>query len=278
MGGQKNKKIVHAFHKKEWYNVHVPSVFDVRVPTLTPCNKSAGQKQAADSLRGRIFTVSLGELNNDAHENAWRKIKLQVEEIKGFDCFTNFNGMDITRDKLCGLVKKWHSLVEPFVQAKTLDGYLVRMFAIAFPRRHKHQVKATCYAKSSQQRQLRQKMMEIMMSEIQKNSLKDLFKKTVTDVMPKQITKDCSKIFPLENVLIRKVKVLKKPKFDLPSLWNSTPTSPRLSRPPLPRRSPRTLSEELFRTVSNKFSPKLCFERSASTNLRHGFKISFRLF
>jgi len=216
--GQKNKKIVHAFHKKEWYNVHVPSVFDVRVPTLTPCNKTAGQKNAADSLRGRIFTVSLGELNNDAHENAWRKIKLQVEEIKGFDCFTNFNGMDITRDKLCGLVKKWHSLVESFVQAKTVDGYLVRMFSIAFTRRHKHQVKATCYAKGSQQRQLRQKMMEIMIAEIQKNSLKELFKKVITDVVPKQITKDCSKIFPLENVLIRKVKVLKKPKFDLTKL------------------------------------------------------------
>merc|ERR1712083_1117832 len=86
----------------------------------------------------------------------------------------------------------------------------VRMFSIAFTRRHKHQVKATCYAKASQQKQLRQKMMEIMLSEIQKNSLKDLFKKLLSDQVGKQITKDCSKIFPLENVLIRKVKVLKK--------------------------------------------------------------------
>ena len=36
--------------------------------------------------------------------------------------------------------------------------------------------------------------------------------------MSKQITKECSKIFPLENVLIKKVKVLKKPKFDLTKL------------------------------------------------------------
>ena len=34
----------------------------------------------------------------------------------------------------------------------------------------------------------------------------------------KTITKECSKIFPLENVLIKKVKVLKKPKFDLTKL------------------------------------------------------------
>jgi len=40
----------------------------------------------------------------------------------------------------------------------------------------------------------------------------------LTDQIGKQIHKECSKIFPLENVLIRKVKVLKKPKFDLTKL------------------------------------------------------------
>lgn len=40
----------------------------------------------------------------------------------------------------------------------------------------------------------------------------------MSDQIGKTITKECSKIFPLENVLIRKVKVLKKPKFDLTKL------------------------------------------------------------
>ena len=30
--------------------------------------------------------------------------------------------------------------------------------------------------------------------------------------------KECQKIFPLQNVLVRKVKLLKKPKFDLTKL------------------------------------------------------------
>lgn len=142
--------------------------------------------------------------------------------------------MDITRDKLCTLVKKWHTLIEAFVQAKTADGYLLRMFCIAFTRRHKKQVRATCYAKNSQQKLIRQKMMEIMLNEITKNSLQAVFKKLyvylpsqasvnnynfrLTDQVGKQIQKECNKIFPLENVLIRKVKVLKKPKFDLTKL------------------------------------------------------------
>merc|ERR1712032_1375722 len=167
-------KAAHPFIKKEWYNVRVPSNFDVAAPTLTPCNKAAGQKIPADSLRGRVFEISLGDLNQNASEQAWRKVRVQCEEVKGFDCFTNYNGLDITRDKLCTLVKKWHSTIEAFAQAKTNDGYQVRMFSIAFTRRQKRQVKATCYAENSQQKLIRQKMMEIMVTECQKSSLKDL--------------------------------------------------------------------------------------------------------
>jgi small subunit ribosomal protein S3Ae len=132
----------------------------------------------ADSLRGRIFQITHADLNQqNKHDLAWRVVKLQVEEVKGFDCFTNFCGVSITRDKMCTLVKKWHSLIEAFVQAKTSDGYLVRLFSIAFTRRQNRQVKATCYAKQSKMKQIRQKMQEIMVNEAQKSSLKDLFKK-----------------------------------------------------------------------------------------------------
>ena len=45
-----------------------------------------------------------------------------------------------------------------------------------------------------------------------------IFLKRLTDEVGKQISQAASKIFPLENVIIRKVKVLKKPKFDLTKL------------------------------------------------------------
>jgi len=180
--GQQKKKIQHPFLKKEWYNVRAPSIFEVRTPTLTPCNKAAGQNIPADSLRGRVFQITHADLNQqNKHEHAWRIIKLQIEEVKGYECYTNFAGISITRDKLCTLVKKWHSLIEAFVQAKTADGYLVRLFSIAFTKRQNKQVKATCYAKASQIKSIRQKMMEIMVNETQKSSLKDLFKKLLSE-------------------------------------------------------------------------------------------------
>lgn len=45
-----------------------------------------------------------------------------------------------------------------------------------------------------------------------------IFFSSTNDTIGKTITQECSKIFPLENVLIKKVKVLKKPKFDLSKL------------------------------------------------------------
>jgi small subunit ribosomal protein S3Ae len=119
-----------------------------------------------------VFEVSLADLNRDSNPEAWRKMKVQIEEVKGFDCYTNFYGMDITRDKLCTIVKKWHTTIEAFVQTKTADGYLLRMFAMGFTQRTKRQVRATCYAKSSQIKLIRKKMMEIMINEAQKSTLK----------------------------------------------------------------------------------------------------------
>jgi len=216
----KAKKTVHPFSRKEWYNVLAPG-FEKRCVTLTPVNKTSGLINSADNLRGRVFNISLGDCNENSENAAWKKLRFQIEEIKGFDCYSNFYGMDITRDHGAAMIKKWHSLIEAFVQAKTQDGYILRMFCIAFTKKTKKQVKATCYAKASHQKLIRKKMMEIMQQKIQSNTLKDLVKILIKDEqgIGYQIKKECSKIFPLEdNCMVRKVKLLKKPKFDLTKL------------------------------------------------------------
>lgn len=48
----------------------------------------------------------------------------------------------------------------------------------------------------------------------------------------KQIQKECSKIFPLQdNCMIRKVKILKKPKFDLTKLMELYKDKPEAAKP-----------------------------------------------
>lgn len=63
-------------------------------------------ESASDALKGRVFEVSLADLNND-EDHAFRKIKLRVDEVQGKNLLTNFHGMDFTSDKLRSLVRKW---------------------------------------------------------------------------------------------------------------------------------------------------------------------------
>lgn len=131
---------------------------------------------------------------------------------------TNFHGMDFTSDKLRSLVRKWQTLIEAHVDVKTTDGYLIRLFAIGFTKRRPNQVKKTTYAKSSQIREIRKKMFEIMTREASSVDLKELVHKFIPEAIGREIEKACRGIYPLQNVFIRKAKILKAPKFDMSKL------------------------------------------------------------
>jgi len=210
--GQK-KKIVDAFVKKEWYDVRAPVQFSHRNVAKTPVSKTVGTKIAADNLKGRVFTVSLADLQKD-EDQAHRKMKLIVEDVQGTKCLTNFYGMDLTTDKLRSLVRKWQTMIEAHVDVKTTDGYFLRMFAVGFTRRRPNQVRKTSYAQTSQIRQIRRKMMDIMTRSASTCDLKELVVKFIPESIGKQIESECQGIYPLQNVYVRKVKVIKTPKFD----------------------------------------------------------------
>jgi small subunit ribosomal protein S3Ae len=117
-------------------------------------------------------------LNGGDEAQAFRKIRLVCEDVQGTDVVTNFHGMDMTRDKLCSLIRKWQSLIEGSVDVRTTDGYVLRMFAIAFTKKQPNQgVRSTCYAQSGQVRNIRKKMFEIMTEEASKCDLKELVQK-----------------------------------------------------------------------------------------------------
>lgn len=59
-------------------------------------------------------------------------------------------------------------MLEANVAVKTTDGYLLRLFCIGFTKRSKDQNKKTSYAQTSQVRQIRAKMVEIIQKEVKK--------------------------------------------------------------------------------------------------------------
>lgn len=213
------KKIVDPFSKKDWYDIKAPSMFAVRNVGKTLVTRTQGTKIASEGLKGRVIEVSLADLQKN-EEDAYRKMRLRVEDVQGRNCLTNFWGMDYTTDKLRSMVRKWQTLIEAHVDVKTTDGFTLRMFCIGFTKKRQGQIKRTAYAQSSQIRSIRRKMVEIMTREATSCDLKDLVAKFIPEAIGKDIEKSCQGIYPLQNVAIRKVKVLKAPKFDLTKLMD----------------------------------------------------------
>jgi len=211
------KKRTDPFAKKDWYDIKAPSTFSHRQVGKTLVNRSAGMKNANDALKGRIVEVSLADLQKD-EDHAFRKVKLRVDEVQGKNCLTNFHGLDFTSDKLRSLVRKWQTLIEANTVVKTTDDYLVRLFVIAFTKKRANQIKKTTYAQSAQIRQIRKKMYEVIARESAGLTLHGLVGKLIPEAFGREIEKATHGIYPLQNVYVRKVKLLKQPKFDLGSL------------------------------------------------------------
>lgn len=215
--GAKGKKIIDPFKNKAKYEVRAPSYFANRNAGMTFCTKTTGQRAAADNLRGRIVPVCLADLKND-EEQAYRIVKLRVDEVQDKRVLTNFHGLQLTTDKLRSLVRKWQTLIETNLDVKTTDGHVIRVFVIAFTAKRPNQAKKTYYAQSSQIRQIRKKINDIVKEHVSTADLKNVVEKFVHGIVEKQIETSTRSIYPLTNIHIRKVKMLKTPKFDLNKL------------------------------------------------------------
>ena len=212
------KKVGERFLKKEWWNIKAPGMFMKRMFTQSPVNQTVGKKLASESMKGRVFEANLGDLNTGYEAN--KKIKLIVEDADGKSkiALTNFYGLECTRDYLCSLIRKWHTLIDLFVDCKTSDGFLMRFFVVAFTANEYKQKKATCYANRSQVKQMRAIMTKIITRVCKASTLKDLVGKVLGKDLTDEMTKKCKHIFPLENVTIRKVKSIKRPRIDMAQL------------------------------------------------------------
>jgi len=105
-------------------------------------------------------------------------------------------------------------LIECFVDCKTADGYILRVFVIAFTKRRDDQKSKTSYAKGSQIQDIRGKVNEILSGEISKLSINDVVKHFMSEHFTEKITHATRFIYPLKDVTLRKVKCLRRPKID----------------------------------------------------------------
>jgi small subunit ribosomal protein S3Ae len=153
--------------------------------------------------------VSLSDLTKK--ENlSYRKIRLKGSEFKDNSSETVFYGMDMTRDKLCSIVKKWQTTIETSIDLKTEDGFFLRIFCIAFSKRKKKQLKKTSYLTSSVTRALRRKIIKVVLKFTSHYNLKNIVGKFLSEKLTFEIESECRTVSPIYNFFIRKIKILKE--------------------------------------------------------------------
>lgn len=212
------RKVGDRFLKKEWWNVKAPGMFNKRMFTESPVNQTVSKILASDGMKGRVFEANLGDLNQ-GYETS-KKVKLIVEDADGQSriALTNFYGLEVTRDYLCNLIRKWHTLIDTFVDCKTNDGFLMRFFIVGFTTSLKGQKKASSYANHEQVKQIRKIITKIITKACKSSSLKELVNKVLGKDLTDEMEKKCKHIYPLKNITIRKVKSIRRPKIDMAQL------------------------------------------------------------
>jgi len=71
-------------------------------------------------------------------------------------------------------------------------------------------------------------MIEVITNEVSKHTMTEVLGNLLTEAIGEEIKKACKFIYPLNNIYIRKVKTVKKPKFDtqkLNDLYKDVPES-----------------------------------------------------
>merc|ERR1712107_106590 len=137
----------------------------------------------------------------------------------GKNCITNFHGMGLTTDKLRSMVKKWQTSSRPTATSRppmaTPSGFSALDSHASGAVHQEDCLRPGWAGEEHPQEDDRHHSREVTTTD-----LKDVVNKLIPDSIARDIEKACQGIYPLHDVHIRKVKVMKRPRFDLNKLMD----------------------------------------------------------
>ena len=212
-GGKKGakKKATECMLRKEWYDVVAPATFKTRQFSKTICNKTIGEKLAVNNLLGRVYEANLADLKADITNKdlSAYKLKFQVQKVAGRNLLTQFHSMEMTTDKLRALFRKWCTTIESVVDAKTADGYTLRLFVICFTVKNKDQLSKNCYANQHMVKWLRARMTAMIQRKFAKLDINTVVRTMTDGSLAKKVESRVNPILPIRDLKIRKVKTVR---------------------------------------------------------------------
>lgn len=176
--------------KKQWYEIISPKMFGEKVVGETP---AADPKQ----LINRTIEVSLMDFSRD-FEKFYIKLKFMVERVEGQKAYTKFVGHDIMRERIYRMVQRRVRRVDSVQDIVTKDGVKVRIKTVfVLIRRVKTSTKTAS-------RQMAKEIIDKISSE---TNFEDLIMMIIKGELQQKVRKECTKIYPVGNIEIRKTEL-----------------------------------------------------------------------
>lgn len=146
--------------------------------------------------------------------NLEKKIKIVVEKAQNDKVYTSFHGFELAKERVYSLFKKRQSVFETFVDVKTEDNQILRIFVIAITTRGKNQLKTNSYVHTSTIKMARKKIVDKLTKIAKEHTTTQLVNKVIDESVNTTIADELKKLIPNLHILVKKIKILKKVKVD----------------------------------------------------------------
>ena len=186
------KKVKDKWRAKEWYNIHAPDMFSKMQLGETPSD-------TPDHVMGRIAEATVQDLTGD-FSKMHIKLRFKVNDVRGFDAFTLYDGHTLTNDYVRRLTRRKRTKTDAVVDVTTKDGWEVRVKPMAVSEQR---------IQASQETAIRNIMKESVLKVASESTIGELVRKMIMGDMAKAISDASKVIVPVKRIEIGKSEVIK---------------------------------------------------------------------
>ncbi len=201
-------KVRDKWKLKGWVTVLAPPSFGSAPIAKIPLTD-------AEKAGGRVVETTLYDILKQDPQHYSFKLYFQVDRIEGETANTILKGHEYSREYLRSLVRRGSSMADFIKDYKTKDGYLVRVYCVAFSQGRMN---------TSKKHDLRVIMDKVIGDRATGLTYDQLAQEMVLQKIASDVYNEAKKVTHLRHVGVRKSKLIRKPE-PLEALQRPTPLS-----------------------------------------------------
>lgn len=188
-------KVRDKWKLKAWVTVQAPPSFGSAPIAKIPLTD-------AERTGGRVVETTLYDILKQDPQHYAFKLYFQVDKVSGDTATTILKGHEYSREFLRSLVRRGSSMADLIKDYKTKDGYLVRVYCVAFSQGRMN---------TSKKHDLRAIMDRVIGERATSLTYDQLAQELVLQKIASDVYNEAKKVVHLRHVGVRKSKLIKRP-------------------------------------------------------------------